>query len=409
MTGVFGFLSKGLDAINSLNSHYFALSVDEQKAMTFVERIRYYNWTFEGICVVLLGLMYAVYVAGTKLNERRSDRLFEQLNKFFWEELQFARVGFSSRDKGRLPYISDRNGTWCTAFATGRTCVDHIVVKAHYPARFNPVGLLVEKLLGMFFPQVVDPHGDEFVQVTVTPNGKWTKDENSAVQATEDGLNRFRFIASIVNKNGMNDSRGKNYFLSLTHTSEGETLPMEYVFMSENNQLNKLLVSYMDGEAFRQTLKRAAHFLRFIAFTDLPEEKPVTDKLWEANQKPRCVIQCSAVLTDADVALLRELIAAVVAFYDVTTREIVQQSPSLLLTNETLRRSVQLRKDELSKIVKIMKQVEREMAQEKKAEEEKKKRRELRDSLSGEQQDKLDQKLKQKRDRRKKNKQALRV
>ncbi|AET37851.1 uncharacterized protein Ecym_2098 [Eremothecium cymbalariae DBVPG len=403
MVSILGPLSKGIDALNALNDHYYKLSVDEQKAMSFLERVKLYNWTFEECTLVVLMAVYIMYWIGTKINTGFAKRMFEDLNYFFLNDLQFARAGFSQKDGSKVKYVTEQNNTWFTTFATGRSCIESITVRAHYYPRFNPVVILMERLLAQFFPQFVEV-SEEFVQVTVCPNGKWVKDGKSDVQTTDDAISKFRFIASVVNKTHMNDSRKKNYFLSLTHTTESDSLPIEYVFMSETNQLNQFFTTFTNGPSFHELLVKCKHFLQFISFTDLPEEKPVTDKLWESTQQPRCVIQCSNITSDQDIRLLKDLIAAIVDVYDTVTKEIVNKSPALFLSNDVLKKSVQMRKDELSKIIKVMKQVEREMAQEKKAEEDKKKWREMRDKQGTQDQDKLDQKMRDKRERRRRNK-----
>ena len=108
----------------------------------------------------------------------------------------------------------------------------------------------------------------------------------------EETLNKLKFITSIVNKTSMNKCRNDNYFLSLTHTAESDKLPLQYVFMSENNQLNGFIPHYANAN-FNELLVQCSDFLQFISFTDLPDEKPITDKLWQSTQMPRCVIPVS--------------------------------------------------------------------------------------------------------------------
>lgn len=178
--------------------------------------------------------------------------------------------------------------------------------------------------------------------------------------------------------------------------------------MSESNKLNDFIPAYF-GPTLNDLLSKSSKFLQFIAFTDLPEEKPITDKLWETNQLPRCVIYLNLITSDNDLELLQQIIVKIVEIYDTFTKDIQSKSPNALVTNEILKKGVQLRKDELNKIIKVMKQVEREMALEKKQEEEKQKRKDLRNKLTDEELDKLDQKKKEKRERRLRNKQKMRM
>ena len=103
--------------------------------------------------------------------------------------------------------------------------------------------------------------------------------------------------------------------------------------------------------------------------------------------------------------LLNQIISLVVEIYDGFTQDLVQQSPNLFITNDILKRTTNLRQQELNKIKKFMKETELELAKEKKLELEKAKRRQLK--ASG-QQEKVDQKMKEKRERRLKNKQRTR-
>lgn len=400
---------KVLDSINSLNAPYFALSLEEQRALSFVERVKMYNWSFEIVVVALMLVMYAFYAIGSKGNVGRANKLFIPLSECFQDDLKFARVGFSTKDGDKKKFVSEQNNTWFTTFATGRSAIESITARSHMYARYNPLAMLMERLLATFIPSLVDRDLEEFVQITIKPNGVHVTSESAMAPGNaEETLNKLKFITSIVNKTSMNKCRNDNYFLSLTHTAESDKLPLQYVFMSENNQLNGFIPHYANAN-FNELLVQCSDFLQFISFTDLPDEKPITDKLWQSTQMPRCVIQCKLSTNGKNVELLKKLIASLVEIYDEVTKELVNNSPSTFITTDLLKKSTNLRNQELNKIIKVMKQVEREMALEKKQEQEKLKRRELRDKLSGEEQDKLDKKMKEKRERRLRNKQKLRM
>ncbi|SCU87900.1 LAMI_0D07954g1_1 [Lachancea mirantina] len=401
-------LLKALEFVNQLNAKYFALSYEEQKAMTFLERLQAYNWTFELVVVAILVLMYVFYVGGTKLNTRRASKLFGAINESF-HELAFAKVGFSTKGGQKKQFISEQNNTWFTSFTTGRSAIESITVQSHMYAHYNPIAMLVERLLAVFFPALVERDLKEFVDICVMPNGIYASTETGeASKNADEVLSNFKFVTAVVNKSDMAKVREENYYLSITHTAENDKLPVQYVFMSENNQLNGLIPHY-GGSRLHELLEKVGHFLTFISFTDLPEEKPVSDKLWEKAQKPRCVIRCKLQTNAADLKLLQELISCVVGMYDTMTREYVQGTAAPYLSKDLLKKSHQLRSQELQKIQKVMKQVERELAIEKKQKLEKEKRREQRSRLSGEEQDKLDKKMREKRERRQRNKQKTRM
>ncbi|SCW00340.1 LAFE_0C02036g1_1 [Lachancea fermentati] len=401
-------LVKAAEAVNKLNANYTSISYEELKAMTFMQRVRAYNWTFELGAVAVLGLVLVFYLVGTKLNTSRAEKLFDSVSQCF-HDLAFARVGFSTKSGDKKKYISEHNNTWFTTFTTGRSTIKYITVRSHMYARFNPMAMITERVLGVFFPSLIERDLQEYVEVVVAPNGIYVPNELAEVPANaNEALSKFKFIASIVNKGDMGKAREQNYFLSLTHTAESENLPLQYVFMSENNQLNGFFSRY-GGAEFRTLLEKCANILSYISFTDLPDEKPITDKLWNENQEPRCVIRCKLSTNSRDLTNLNELIKSVVGIYDSVTQEFLETPASAFITNDMLKKSYNLRTQELQKIQKVMKQVERELAMEKKQKLEKEKRRELRNKLSGEEQDKLDRKMKEKRERRMRNRQKTRM
>lgn len=406
MSSILKPLLKGMEVVNALNGKYLSLTFEEQRNMSIWERVKVYNWTFELIALSILGLVFLFYKAGVMINESRATKLFDSLNDFLKDDLQFARVGFSSKDGPKVSYIEEAQKTWFTSFATGRSAIASLSVRVHMYSRSNPVAMLMEKLLSMLFPSAVVQDVAEYCEVVVRPSGVYVSNETAKPNGNAgEVLNNFRFVTSIVNKSQMNEVRRDNYYFSLTRTSESDKLPIEYVFMSEINQLNDFTLHYADAK-FKEKLKNASKLLHFISFTDLPVTKPLTDKLWNATQQPRAVIRTSIPTSKEDLKNLQDVISSVIEIYDEFTRELVQKSPNVFVTNDILKRSVQLRAQELAKIVKTMKQVEREMAQEKKQEVEKEKRRNLK--ASGEQ-EKFDQKMKEKRERRSRNKQKVRM
>lgn len=406
MSAILKPLLKGMEKINVLNGKYLSLTFEEQKNMSIWERVKVYNWTFELVALSILGLVFLFYKAGVMINESRAKRLFDSLNDFLKDDLQFARVGFSSKDAPKVSYIEEAQKTWFTSFATGRSAIASLSVRVHMYSRSNPVAMVMEKLLALAFPSAVIQDVAEYCEIVVKPSGVYVSNETAKPNGNADEvLNNFKFVTSIVNKSQMNEVRRDNYYFSLTRTSESDKLPIEYVFMSEINQLNDFTLHYA-GAKLKEKLKNASNILHFISFTDLPVMKPLTDKLWNSTQQPRAVIHFSIPTSKEDVKNMQEIISSVVEVFDEFTKELVQKSPNVFVTNDVLKKSVQLRAQELAKIVKTMKQVEREMAQEKKQEAEKEKRRNLK--ASGEQ-EKFDQKMKEKRERRMRNKQKVRM
>ncbi|QLG70779.1 hypothetical protein HG535_0A07210 [Zygotorulaspora mrakii] len=395
-----------MEKVNNLNGKYLKLTFEEQKELGIVGRFKVYNWTFEMICLGILGLIFAFYKVGMLINENRAKRMFSSISDFCKDELKFARVGFNSKDGSKLLYIEERGKTWFSTFATGRSAVESLSVKTHMLSRSNPIAMITEYLLNFFFPSLAVQDIGEYCEVVIKPSGVFVSTETAKVNENSgEVLNNFKFITSVVNKAAMNELRRENYYLSLTRTSESAKLPIEYVYMSELNQLNEFFHHYASPN-FNETLKNASQLVKFIGFTDLPTTKPLTDKLWVANQQPRVVIRTSIPASQQDLKIFNEVLYSVVELIDNFTRDLQQKSPSVFITHDILKKSNQLRVQELAKIIKAAKQVEREMAQEKKQEAEKEKRRQMK--ASGEQ-EKYDQRMKEKRERRQKNRQKTRM
>lgn len=391
--------------VNSLNKEYFSHSYEELKELGFVRRARLYNWSFELCALLVCAIVYAFYKVGLFINSRRADKLFTQVNDYLKNDEQFARVGFAHKDGSKLQYLDERQKTWFTTFATGRSAVESVCMRVHMYGRSNPVAMLVERLLYTFFPSLVIRDIEEYCEIVVRPNGIYVANEAAKPNTNiTEVLNNFKFVTSIVNKSSMNEVRHDNYYLSLTRTSESSKLPLEYVYMSEMNQLNDFFSFYCPN--FTNVLQKASRILQCISFTDLPADKPLTDKVWNSNLQSRAVIRTSIPTSDSDIQALEQVISLVIAVYDNFTKDVVQGNPNTFVTHDLLKKTSFLRSQELAKIVKTMKQVEREMAIEKKQEAEKEKRRLLKHS--GEQ-EKSDQKKKDRRERRAKNKQKVRM
>lgn len=405
MSGILAPIIKVGSYANSLNKEYYSHSHEELKQMGFLQRIKIYNWSFELCALLICAVVFTFYKVGLFINGKKAERLFTRVNEYLKNEEQFARVGFANKDGSKLQFLDERQKTWFTTFATGRSAIESLTMRVHLYGRSNPVAMLVERVLYIFFPSLVIRDIEEYCEIVVRPNGIYVANELAKPNTNvPDVLNNFKFVTSIVNKSSMNEVRQDNYYLSLTRTSESSKLPFEYVYMSEMNQLNEFISHY--GSNFTQILEKASGILHSISFTDLPADKPLTDKVWNSNLQPRAVIRTSIPVTEKDLQALKEVIGLVIAVYDNFTKDVVHGNSNTFITHDILKKTSQLRSQELAKIVKTMKQVEREMAMEKKQEAEKEKRRLLKQS--GEQ-EKSDQKKKDRRERRAKNKQKVRM
>lgn len=401
-SSIFGPLLRAMERVNLLNAPYQSLTFEEQKAMTIWQRVKFYNWSFELCALFILFLVYAFYKFGNSINSKRGNRIFQSFHSYLANDLKFSRVGFNINNS--KIFTAEHQNTWFSSFATGRSAIKSVNLNIHLVARSNPFSMCLEYLLGFFFASLKSKQLEEFVEIIIKPNGIYVANESAhANNNAQEVLSKFKFVTSIVNKEFMNKARAENYFLSIAHTSENHKLPNNYVYMSDVNQLSGFMLHY--SKPF-ELLSQAGNLLKFISFTDLPVDAPRDDKEWEASLEPRAIIRCAVPQNDNELNLLNQIIALAVEIYDGCTQDLVQKSPNTFITNDILKRTTNLRQQELNKIKKFMKENELELAKEKKTESEKAKRRQLK--ASGEQ-GKVDQKMKEKRERRLRNKQRTRI
>lgn len=402
-------LTKFVAYVNGLNEVYNQLTFEEQKAMTIFERIQYYNWTFEMYCILLMLFFYITYRIGVSINVSKADKLFASLHTYLRNELKFARVGLTSMKGGNVNrlYIDQHLHTWLTSFATGRSSIDSINIKTHLKPRHNIINLIIEYTLGYFFLTYQSPDLVEYLEIEIKPNGVYVNNETCNINSnSKEVLQNFKFVTSIVNKSIMDKIRLDRYFLSLTHVTDSDSIPKEYVYMSEINQINDFIRSYTKGSFNEEVLAKAKGFLQFISFTDLPDFRPKNKEEWIRSLQSRCVIRTDIPRNKAELNTLNKLVGSMIEVYDNYTRDLVQKSDKTVITADILKKINMLRQNEINRIDKIAKQIELENAMEEKKELMKEKRREMK--KTGELQNK-EQKMREKRERRLRNRQRQRI
>ena len=180
MSSIWGSIAKGIDYVNDLNKGFFQLSFEEQQELGIWGRIKYYNWNFEFAMLGIMVILFLISYYGKTLNNKYADKIFVTLNKFLLTELSFAKVGFSASGK-KLPYVEEQNNTWFTTFATGRSTIESVIIKAHLKPRHNPLALMTQVALANTFPSLVESDVNEFISVTITPNGQFVATEDAKV------------------------------------------------------------------------------------------------------------------------------------------------------------------------------------------------------------------------------------
>jgi len=264
-----------------------------------------------------------------------------------------------------------------TSYATGRINISGLLINFGLVSRQNYLLYLFETFASNFF-ESVKPQED-FVEIKIKP-------------FPNEKINNFIF--AIVNKDGMNETRNDNYYLSLTKTSESSSLPREFVFMSESNELNEKLLT----EELKVVLNKSGKVLKYLAITDLPKAKPVNEV--EFKSAPHLVLKLHLKTDKQSIEASRELIEQLIKFVDTITK--------FQLKHDSAKKINGIRNTELAKIKKAIEEQKAEELKELKLEQERNARRDLA-KLSPEEQEKYDKKQREKRERRQRNRQKQRM
>lgn len=348
---------------NQLNLPYYLTPYEQISEMSIWERCKLYNFTFEAGCVIVLLLLLFVFSFGKNTNVNTANKIYGYLNDYL--KTEFSTVAFYRKGEN-TPYVEENSNTFFTSFATGRAYIESVTVRTELLAKFNPLSIFVERLLRYYFAYLFTDAAVENIEITIKPNNVPL---NAPVKKLEEPLpSKYSFISAIVSKSCMNKSRVNNYYMGLTQVVESPNLPIEYIFMSESNQLNSIFKKLGSGNDLNTLLKKSSSFLNYLAFTDLPSEKPLTDTEWEKNLEPRCVISTKVTTDPKELKLITELIDFVFTIYE----HLSETDMSVVLSGDISKKVKNLRTQELNKIVKTMKEVALEMAKEKKQEDMKK-------------------------------------
>lgn len=358
-------LSNYFKAIESLNSKFYSHTYEEICEMRVFQRFREYDFSFETLILILLALMAIIFTFGRGQNTGITNRIFNPLNDFMY--LQFANIGFTYKMK-RIPYLSEFNNTLMTGFYTGRKNVESVEVKLHLSSRFNPLGLLMEKLMKNALSGIMEDNLEEFLEITIKPNN--TSVEHKALpkedepqlyqQQTRETLpKKYQFVAGIVAKHSMSSSRKKYYYLNTVPLIETVRLPKEYVFMSENNTISNGIFfdNNQENKKLEDLLESSKNVLKSFTITDLPDEQPILDTDYDKSSS-RIHIVMKVPKTQKDVNAMLDLIKFGLSIYDNMTAGTFDK---IFMNPNLIRKIDHLRKVEKDKVIKIMKEVEQEM------------------------------------------------
>ncbi|KAK6454386.1 uncharacterized protein RJT20DRAFT_130509 [Scheffersomyces xylosifermentans] len=366
------FLSKVIPS-NDIFASQQKYSVEELQAMTIFQRLAVNDWRLEFITLSFITVFVFLFAIGDWYNKRLVVSYLESLRGAF--EKNFYQYGVSPKDL----YIKDNSESYAS-YATGRNNIAKVNITIKLKPRHNLFVWVLETVLSFFASSVQLP--EDKVDFVITP----------ARSAEYDN-----FIAAIVSKLGMNEHRKFNYFLSLTKTSDSTNLPESFVYMSEANEFQEKITT---PELKKALTLQAASFIKYIAVTDQPVEKP--ESIQEFLPQRKIIFSTSLVSNSAQLQQIGQILDALFSVVDKLASKEISFKP------EALKKVVKTRESEISKIQKIREEIK----QEELAAEKAKLRREERDklrTLSREEQIKAEKKAQEKKQRKQLKKNKVRM
>ncbi|ANZ73876.1 BA75_00495T0 [Komagataella pastoris] len=351
---------------------YYEHTYEELKEMGLLQRLVTYNWKLELVTVSFTLFYLLTHFLGASYNARLVSKWVSSAEEVL--DKQFASLGCSVKEN----VVKDDNEHY-TYFATGRKNIESLTVRFTLKPRHNLLLLVSETILAFFITSI--EQSVDSVNITV----KYSSDAESNVDD---------FIWAIVNKDGMNQARIENYFLSLTKTSESSKLPTEYVFMSETADITEEVYN----ESENSGLTSSPTLLKYVAFTDQSIVKPTT--LEEAASSKKAILYTSFPTTASELKANQDLLTSFLSLVD-NVVENVKFRP------ETLKRVKKTREAETQKIKKALEEVQKEELENKRVEEQRKERERIA-KLSPEEQRKIEKKRQEKKQRKQMKQQRVR-
>ncbi|CAN3372602.1 hypothetical protein DIURU_004904 [Diutina rugosa] len=365
-----------MEALNSVAKFFVQTPLNanityaEFQAMSFAGRVKAQNWSLELVTSVMVASFVGAYILGNWYNTKKANNFFNGLKGVLNEN--FAQVGVSPDPKA--PQLEKDTPEQFTGYATGRENIASVAFQFTLQARQNFLVWFFEFVLSFFFPSIPKP--EDTCEITIYPSQQYDN-----------------FIAGIVNKNGMNDHRQKNFYLSLTTTNDSSLLPVEFVYMTEVNELAERITT----DKIKNNLFKS---LRYVAFTDLPVSKP--EEIADLIPRRRIVVSVDITSDKAQLAQLSELLEGLFEVVDGLAANEIKIRP------ETLKKIVKTRDNEVNKIRKLLDE-DRELRKQEEAAQKLREEAEARRRLSPQEQLKLEKKEQEKKRKKMLKKQQQRV
>ncbi|PVH20375.1 hypothetical protein CXQ85_002162 [Candidozyma haemuli] len=349
---------------------YSAYTLDELTSMGLLGRVKISDWRMEIFTLTFTLLFVIFFKGGDWYNYSKVSAFLTGVKDVF--EDNFAQFGIGN---GKL-YVKDSAESY-SSYASGRENIEKVNISFKLAPRQNIFLWIMESGFSFFTDSVQAPK--DKVEIVVTPSGDY---EN--------------FISAIVSKLGMSDFRKFNYFLALTKTSDSEKLPESFVFMSEANEFHEKTFT----DKFASTLNLGlASVVRFLAFTDQPNEKP--EIVRHLAPQRRVILSLNLPTGKQELKEVSDLLAGIFDVIDQLSEKKITFRP------EAVKKVVKNRELEIQKLLKIEEELKKEAEAEEKAKVKRQEREKFR-NLSRDEQLKAEKKAQDKKQRKAQKKMKVR-
>lgn len=303
------------------------------------ERTQLSDFYFEMFMLPFIVVALAVHFLGTRRNKRKARKFMATASPIL--ENEFALVGFGNHVKD-VPYqegvqgdsliaaaaklpgdnvgkeiLKEKTAFEYESYASGRANTAFVDIKILLWKWYNPILLLVENVIGLFFetmkplPERVevisyafDGNEKSFVGPTIPGTEELAKNRGNLQPSTYD-----QFIFAIVNKLSMRRLRDDRYDLSLTFTKDNAKLPVWSSVMSESAEVTDIMLT----KDLIAAVETASDYFEYLIVTDQPSDKPTT--LDEAKPRKRIHL-CFKLPPDNDYAKVLPLFQTFIRLSD---------------------------------------------------------------------------------------------
>jgi hypothetical protein len=258
------------------------------------ERHSLSEFKFEGIVLLVGGLVLVMHLFGSRLNRNKARAFIRAHAPALVGE--FACVGFEGKpntlsgDVQPESLIKEKSLFEFATYATGRQNIAFVDVKLTLTKKFNPLVLGFETIAAYFFETTFDMPYD-VAELYIYPfDGQEAKTvpsyPGSAEARAKDAKSSYdSFVWAVVNKDVMQKVRESRYDVSLTSTKESPKLPNWLTVMSESAEITDVLLT---PELINAIVAAGDNF-EFLLITDQPADKPKT--LEETKPSKRIILK----------------------------------------------------------------------------------------------------------------------